>query len=863
LLGVLLVLRGVPSQAAPGLDPGDPVGFFTNTAIRLLLKSGYTVGPPNSTSNLLVTNIVEGVPVTRLQIPIWPTNFYTPSVHRLLQLAANLYDATTNRTDNGYPTNYPYLPTVFRPLFLSSASGKFGGDAIWIVGYREVTPADMTSFISTRPPHDLTDANDRLVNRLDMVYNIPLVIGAKKGLPSFDEFTADTQIQVARKLIFHRAGSSTTTPVNELDPAYYLTITNVVGLQAWNSYAAAYNRPVAIYAWPDTTVLLTNENGVVLNPPTYPARQPLTAPPPVNATQWPGFNVQFPGPSFIVPLGALPAGTTNYVFLPTNAVYSFRNEMFLVGGTYDRTPGFTNYHAPRFVVALKARLRFALVDVASDRLLDYVNLASDQVVDVMAALADSGCGQYYSAVYSKGGMWCTNLPGAGYPRGVDPFEAFGVRLQMDVSSGIVQNADWTSSLQDPVYGRDRDKGVARFLFQFTGLGLAGPGEPGFVNLNTFTAPFSPFRNLHIVTAWEANDPLVHYTVGDLQDVADFPHTVYLDLTPNRLPPSSYGNVTSRYQPWGRLAGNGYGGPGNYDLTAKDPVAAPVGTSDNWDFPTNLMSSASLLGRVHRGTPWQTVDLKAVAAPSSTSSNTWVQWTGDSLLVTNFGQLSPAVVPPGGVVSDALLSHPIKDRRLASMLASLFNTDASRRRISANETNPGAWEAALDGMLVLTNNEGINPPDGLASLVMSSNSPQAAIIAAAILASRAAQPNQSFADPGDILATPELSLGSPWLNTNDVYELDWGITDAAYEAIPAQLLPLLRADSAGYVVQNGGVLQVQFSGSDGLAYAVQVSTDLVNWATVATNYPVGGTFSLLEAPSPGAGRRFYRSVLLEP
>ena len=169
--------------------------------------------------------------------------------------------------------------------------------------------------------------------------------------------------------------------------------------------------------------------------------------------------------------------------------------------------------------------------------------------------------------------------------------------------------------------------------------------------------------------------------------------------------------------------------------------------------------------------------------------------------------------------------------------------------------------ALDGMVVLTNNEGAMPPDGLASLVMSSNSPQATTISAAILTTRAGQPNQTFQDPGDILSTPELSIASPWLNTNNAAMAYASLTDEAYEAIPSQLLPLLRADSVASVVQSGGTLQIQFSGSDGLAYAVQVSTDLVHWTSLATNCPVGGQFTLPNVPLLAAPRRFYRSALL--
>src|ERR1035437_3998240 len=119
-----------------------PTSFFLNAATRLLADAGYAVGAANSTSNLLVLGTsVVGFPITNLHIPVWPTNYYTPSVHRLLQLAANIYDATTNRTDSTYPKTYPYLPTIFRPIFNIGVGGgpKGGSSQVSIVGYQEVT----------------------------------------------------------------------------------------------------------------------------------------------------------------------------------------------------------------------------------------------------------------------------------------------------------------------------------------------------------------------------------------------------------------------------------------------------------------------------------------------------------------------------------------------------------------------------------------------------------------------------------------------------------------------------------------------------------------------------------------------------
>ena len=136
----------------------------------------------------------------------------------------------------------------------------------------------------------------------------------------------------------------------------------------------------------------------------------------------------------------------------------------------------------------------------------------------------------------------------------------------------------------------------------------------------------------------------------------------------------------------------------------------------------------------------------------------------------------------------------------------------------------------------------------------SNSPQAATIAAA-LGRGAFQPAQPvFPDIGDILATPELSMASPWLDLSSTAQLESSMNDEAYEAIPSQLLPLLRPDSIGSVSQSGGTLQVQFTGADGYAYAVQTSSNLLDWTPVSTNYPANGSFNFVDTPPPGSPRR---------
>ena len=87
-----------------------------------------------------------------------------------------------------------------------------------------------------------------------------------------------------------------------------------------------------------------------------------------------------------------------------------------------------------------------------------------------------------------------------------------------------------------------------------------------------------------------------------------------------------------------------------------------------------------------------------------------------------------------------------------------------------------------------------------------------------------------------------------------------MNDEACEALPSQLLPLLRPDSTSTVSQTGGTMQIQFTGADGFAYALQTSSNLLDWTAVSTNYPVNGSFNFMDASPPGAPRRFYRSIL---
>ena len=126
-LAAAVVLLTGSVQAGPLINYHSPTDFFTNVAARLLKSE---LGQLNLDLN---------------NIQVYPTNQYTPSVHRLLQLTANLYDSTTNRM-LGLTPEYPYCPSVFRPIF--RRVNVETNTVIVIAGYREVLDAGMANSTS-------------------------------------------------------------------------------------------------------------------------------------------------------------------------------------------------------------------------------------------------------------------------------------------------------------------------------------------------------------------------------------------------------------------------------------------------------------------------------------------------------------------------------------------------------------------------------------------------------------------------------------------------------------------------------------------------------------------------------------------
>ena len=788
-----LMLLATSAVANPQLVPINPTGFFTNVAMAMFQQMDL--------------HDFNGNLVTITNIPIYQDpniyyggtnlnrNYYTPAVHRILQLAANLLDASTNRFIDGGPTNYP---TVFRPVF-TSQNGQ-----VWISGYQEVTnPTPALNF-------QYWDLAQAAANQGPLfginIYGVPWVIGAKKGFPNFNEFSMDNALSIARKLEFTNVVASPPWTTNQL---YTLAITNAFGLEAWNSYTNAYGRPLELICSNTMSIVVSNENGFPLIDVNN-----LNFGNVLNLDGLPGWTesqrtLQIPGAdnSFIIPLLVTNAFTNGiYQTIPPQLIPL-------------RPPLFSATFVPHLFMELHIRLQFILIDTFANRVIDFVNIDSTQpAIDIASDLQGNGTLDSVSPTE----QWDTNIIHGNVP--------VGILNQIYVSEfPTIGGSDWT---QPSLTIRQQQA-------QFFRNRLAGNEH----DTNYFEAPYTPHATIHQRISWQANDPLVHYLEADLTSTNGTQmrfNRVSLQLESVLLP--NLGQLNYAYQPWGGhhvpngspLVTTSY----DFDLRVKDTM---VQQSDNWNFPTGESLSFEWLGRVHRGTPWQTVFLR----PSNLTGWDWLRWNNDSILFTN-----------GNFISvDAAFSHPTNDWRFASLWAQWLNTNELSTLLSINNTDTNTWAGRLDGLTVLTNSASELDP-----ITISSNSPQAGMIAQGIQTARANAKNGIFRDAGDVLATPELSIASPFINTNGLTTLYANsLTDEALEKIPTQLIPLLRVDSFGKIFSANGQLGLSFSGYDGHAYAIEVSSNLTDWVIVSTNCPSDGKFGFTNNAS--SGQQYYRSVLL--
>jgi hypothetical protein len=758
-----------------------------------------------------MTNEVPAFGITNIPVYVNGQFVYSPAVNRVLQLAANMYDASTNS----------FFPSVFRPYFSRDIYGS-----LYITGYTNVDTVSDATDIRLSTPFDasqvlLPTGTNVFVN----VYGVPWIIGAKKGFPSFNKFGMQDVVQITRKLqVARKVIASVGTRLTAADLAftnqlYAFSISNTVGVECWNSYSNSFPDQVYIHVRDSVSMWITNSYGL---PQTYFTNY-LLNPLDTNVTvyRWPGYTNGLAN-SFIVPLH----GTA---VLLTNADFYFGTTPPGVSGFYPESYGYgwethrTSFDLPQFGLITTNRFQLFMLDGAGPpyHVIDYVQFAGPNTSRNLNSVFQTN-----SADLSYDNMWSTYPNDNGVP--------YGVANQWDASLGKISliSTYWKTIGGSQNTAQDEIDGFCEFLGLTPPFPVTNPNiVADYTNRYVVQVPYTPTATIYDYVDLEANDPLVHYMSSDMintvGDNSGGPQPGIHKLADNfsMMPLPSYSKVNMRYQPWGlgtqmtnlnQIGINAVVQSG-YNLTCKDPQ---VWSSDFWDFPDNKYPTVGWIGRVHRGTPWQTVYLKAhnvlhwldPHGDVASGTNTWGVWTGN---YNNF---------------DAANSAPLQDRLLFDLFTTSLNDNATRGTLSVNvgADQPGpsaglaAWSALFSGMVALTNNTPIARllgPTATTTTDLIINPAGAAGDSSALgyLVTNINYMRSLFVNPdgvtgtfehkGDILSVAALTEQSPFINTNIVSigrasynEPDFGISDEVYEWLPQQMMGLLRGPSASrYVV----------------------------------------------------------------
>jgi hypothetical protein len=662
-------------------------------------------------------------------------------------------------------------------------------------------------------PEDLGLLSTSIPNLIN-IYGVPWILGAKKGLPNFQQFYMINTFQATRKLQVQRkfANIPGATETNQM---YVMSLTNYFGFSAWNSYNLNYTSasPAGLTILVRDTVSMVLSNGA--NPGVSVSANWPNPTPQFYSFYTNGFRV-WPGSGWgSTPQdfqGNSPAANSfiganwAYGFLPESTYYPSLSKFVPV--VTNQTPLWEvgNSSVPvlsQFLLLTTNRLQAIILD--GDQVVDYVQFGGpNSVRDLTDELADKSSTPADKAkIDNHTSMWDTN----GYGSANNP--TWGGVNQITVSykgtkSGI-PSSEWRN-LPNLPNGLPSTVQAESDFFQtfFTGKGFVS-GRNTYSNLQLVVqVPFTPTRTVWDYTLLQANDPLVHYTVSDLQQITSDTGIKRDDAVPPATypnPPTSSLGDKPRYQPWGRTLEppNGNYDNNGYNLAYRDPL---VWGSDFWDFPANKYPSAGWLGRVHRGTPWQTIFLKAtnvleqVNGFGNIGTNTWKLWTGGNQNTY-----------------DAVHTAPEQDRLLFDIFTATPNDNAARGTLSVNQNGLAAWSALLSGVVALTNITDTVETPSLTSTPIITNtiiSPASVDIANsavgqihdAILATRANTnlfPQGVFEHVGDILRVPALTEQSPFLNRGGNEYLNYDLSDEVYEWLPQQTMGLLRLGTPRFVL----------------------------------------------------------------
>ena len=548
------------------------------------------------------------------------------------------------------------------------------------------------------------------------------------------------------------------------------------GFEIWNSYTSAYPYSLIVQMMNHTSVILSNQYGYNL----YTNFNVFVKPTTIAANIWPGTGAQ--NWNYLVP--------SNMVVLLTNSVWKAANNSLIEvsknGPAVFEWSLRVPFKLPQWQLVLSNNFTYVLSE--GDRIVDFVWLtdlqsATDLTREMMAP--------YEADPSSSAGCWDTNRVDGVFDATV-PTQ--GIVNQIDISmngDGLALSL-WNNWNGGPTQsGKSRDDAAQKFLTFLTVQSHTNTISES----NYMQAPFSPIRRLSRTVTWQANDPLVHYHIADLTLWPTNLETFFITPPNGPIPTNAsslptLGRMNVNYSPWG---GNptrsaSLGDPTSYDRSLKDPG---IRKSDDWDFPAGKFASIGWLGRVHRGTPWQTVYFK----PEAPAPQNWLYQSRDGR------------------------TAPTNDWRLADLFTVATYDQATRGLLSINQTNLAAWSAVLAGTMVLTNcfddnsvggvTTNVAPSQLFTNLVIQPASSYASAdpaanpvlrIHAAILAARARQPGGHFTSLSQLLQVPEFSVASPFLNQSDV-QRQFALNDLAYEMLPTRLLSLFKTGDSRAMIQT--------------------------------------------------------------
>jgi hypothetical protein len=744
-----------------------PVNFFTNAAELLLRSQGYVYsnyyvaggrGYYTITSNYCgVTNI----PIYRAS---YPGVHYDATVHRMLQLAANIFDATNPTNYDSEVAGLPPVrhPSVFRPVFQVLSPGTTNA-GLNIAGYVQVT--NDAYYQMLKPFQAATNVLRKTIyfDTNGNVAGIPWVVAANKGLPGFYHYNCGTQVLLERKLLFPRYIVSgvvqTNRPPQYTNQFFCMAVTNGVGMDSWNPYPTAFSGAsgsLHYYFSNYITIQLTNEYNFGTN-----IVLAIS-----NTLNLAGFIWNPGGGNVGSKAGVLPVfNNTNLVTLPESYFSATQNPngfyyLVVTNGNIQDTSflpsdmqqkGWPVYN---WTLNVTNHIVYALFDGDPREgapVLDFVNLGPFGVSVSLTnaiALQNSNPLNFNGGGGLVGSYWA---PGNATSLPTSPMSA-GVLNQ--IATGEEEN-------------------------QTFALDLIGKGNSPDAVLD---CPYNPTWIIQVPTNWVANDPLVHYTLEDLTWSSDIQSAqqAYDVSAPNspRPPPlsNSIGIVSGRYAPWGArdTIGN--------NMLFKDPL---ITNSFAWQFPTNKFPGVGWIGRVHRGTPWQTVFLKADTSQNPAQSYAlWSNWANPNWVTAPY----------------APETYPTNDWPLVDVFTTALNDNAARGLLSVNQTNDAAWAAVFGGVIALTNAYGgvqIMPNNNGRPYGIAQNFTNLMDGPYGINAFRSIQPNGIFHKAGYILGAPALTVNSPFLGGNAA-DVPY-CTDEVVERIPQQVLSLLKVGEPQFVI----------------------------------------------------------------